>query len=546
MKADEIFQYIGEFQYFQWLVYSAVCISSVVSGMVTFAQVFLAPSVDHWCAVSEWADDVDECLTSDKNLYLECIHNLRNASIPLEEDSYSKCSKYDVSYPTDWYEGFSAYNYTNVTIPCDEGWVYDRSVYQSSIIMEFDLVCSKENYKEVEQAIYFGAYFIATLIFGTIADRFGRYKAFYISSTLVAFFGAVIVFAPTFWFFVTFRFLQGCSYMMYDVAFVIGMEFVGPSKRVWAGTILSLFFAVGYILLAFLAFFITSWRFLQVAITAFLCSVFLYVSILPESIRWLISKKKYEEAEKVILKAARINKTSHKLPQNFMDEIKREAEKESESQSEKQNPYIQDIFRTKRLCQNSLNLAYQWGIISLVYYGLSLSTSTLGSNDYVTFCISGAVEIPATVLCMFLIDSFLGRRGSMFIFQAISGIACICTSLIPPGVWRTAVGMIGKFGISASYTTIYVVTAEIFPTPVRGIGTAMCLTTSNIVRILSSVVLILSNYWEPMPYVIFGSASVVGAFLCLVLPETRGKPLPESMHDAEMMNNSERERIYCS
>ena len=53
---------------------------------------------------------------------------------------------------------------------------------------------------------------------------------------------------------------------------------------------------------------------------------FSFDSILPESIRWLISMKKYDEAEKVILKVARINKTSHKLPQHFMNEIKREAE----------------------------------------------------------------------------------------------------------------------------------------------------------------------------------------------------------------------------
>ncbi|KAJ8029604.1 Solute carrier family 22 member 2 [Holothuria leucospilota] len=52
--------------------------------------------------------------------------------------------------------------------------------------------------------------------------------------------------------------------------------------------------------------------------------------------------------------------------------------------------------------------------------------------------------------------------------------------------------------------------------------------------------LILGDVWEPMPYVIFGSASVLGAFLCFLLPETRGKPLPESLHDAEMIDMPKR------
>ncbi|KAJ8029607.1 Organic cation transporter protein [Holothuria leucospilota] len=411
---------------------------------------------------------------------------------------------------------------------------------RSHVIAEFDLVCAKENLKEIEQSLLFAGYFIAPFIFGTISDRFGRFKAFYLSSLLSAVLGTIVVFSPSFWFFAIFRFLHGCSFMVYDLAFLIGIEFVGPSRRVWAGTAISLFFPLGYIQLALLAFLIPSWRFLQLAIMCHFIFIFLFVCILPESIRWLISKKKYEAAERAILKVARINKTSHKLPRNFMDEIKTEVETEEKHQKQKQNPYIQDLFRTKRLRCNSLNLIYQWSVITLVYFGLSLSSSNLGSNDFIAFCISGAVEIPASIICLFVVDSFLGRRGSLFVFQVISGAACISTIFIPVGAWRTTAVTIGKFGVSTSYAIIYIYTSEIFPTPVRGIGIAMCGIFASALSSFSSVLLILGDIWEPMPYVIFGSASVVGAFLCLVLPETRGKPLPESLHDAEMIDMPKR------
>ena len=49
-------------------------------------------------------------------------------------------------------------------------------------------------------------------------------------------------------------------------------------------------------------------------------------SILPESIRWLISQKKYEKAKKLILKTARVNRKSDKLQPDFMDKLRREEE----------------------------------------------------------------------------------------------------------------------------------------------------------------------------------------------------------------------------
>ncbi|KAJ8029167.1 Solute carrier family 22 member 9 [Holothuria leucospilota] len=144
MKFDGILKEIGEFGRFQIMVYTLVCIASAISAMVEFSQVFTSASVDHWCAVSEWSDEVDECQQKDQSLYLSCMHQLRDASIPLEEESerYSKCSRYDTDYPQNWYQGYSARNNTNITGSCEDGWVYDRSQYKSSAVMEVSQIVS--------------------------------------------------------------------------------------------------------------------------------------------------------------------------------------------------------------------------------------------------------------------------------------------------------------------------------------------------------------------------------------------------------------------
>lgn len=66
----------------------------------------------------------------------------------------------------------------------------------------------------------------------------------------------------------------------------------------------------------------------------------------------------------------------------------------------------------------------------MVYYGLSLSTSDLGGNVYISFFISGAVEIPAYLLCIPAIESPLGRRYSTAAFQFLGGVACLATIVI--------------------------------------------------------------------------------------------------------------------
>lgn len=69
-------------------------------------------------------------------------------------------------------------------------------------------------------------------------------------------------------------------------------------------------------------------------------------------------------------------------------------------------------------------------INNLVYVGLTFNTADLGGNDYVSFFLSGLVEIPAYLLCIPLIGSFLGRKWSTSILEIIGGVACICTILI--------------------------------------------------------------------------------------------------------------------
>ena len=68
----------------------------------------------------------------------------------------------------------------------------------------------------------------------------------------------------------------------------------------------------------------------------------------------------------------------------------------------------------------------------------------------------------------------------------------------------------------------------------RTLGVGLCSMVSRVANILAPLILLTSRYWEPAPLVIFGSATIIAGLLTALLPETRGKKLPENVADGEM------------
>ena len=55
--------------------------------------------------------------------------------------------------------------------------------------------------------------------------------------------------------------------ILYILFHYLGMELVGPSKRVWAGIVVAYFFAFGLVILAGLGYVIRHWMYLELAVS---------------------------------------------------------------------------------------------------------------------------------------------------------------------------------------------------------------------------------------------------------------------------------------
>lgn len=193
-----------------------------------------------------------------------------------------------------------------------------------------------------------------------------------------------------------------------------------------------------------------------------------------------------------------------------------------------------DLFRSWFRVMVILNLCYNWFVQSVVYYGFSLSTSELGIDPYISFVISGCIEIPAYLSCMFVAEKF-GRKASTFGTMFLSGLFCCLTPFIPAGIWRVVMAMSGKFFITMSFSIVYTWSAELMPTSLRSSALGLFSMTSRIGGILVPLLLILEEVWISLPFLVFGSVSIIAALLCLVLPETKGRPLPSTIDDLQAL-----------
>ncbi|KAK2830141.1 hypothetical protein Q5P01_018072 [Channa striata] len=410
--------------------------------------------------------------------------------------------------------------------PCSHGWMYSQEDFQSTTVTEWDLVCDKAGLNSLGSSVYMFGLLVGSVVFGAMADRYGRRFVLLLSIALQTVFGVAVAFAPNFPVYVVLRFVVGTTISGVIInAFVLGTEWTCTKRRMLAGIITDYAFGLGYMLLAGVAYLIRDWRKLQLAISAPGFLLIFYIWVLPQSARWLLTKDRREEAIALLRKAALVN--GRVLPSAV------QVEKCVILGGEKRCPSAVDLIRTPQMRKRAVILFYLWFVNVLVYYGLSLGVSRLGTNLYLSQFVFGLVEIPARSLVLVLLPC--SRRFSQSGFMMVGGLACLLMLVVPkdhPNV-LTGLAMAGKFGITASFAVIYVYTAEIFPTVLRQTGIGISSMFARMGGVLAPIVNMLHNHSPATPLIIFGTSPLLGAILALALPETADRPLPDTVEDAE-------------
>ncbi|KAL3970758.1 hypothetical protein ACER0C_026277 [Sarotherodon galilaeus] len=528
----ETIGFLGQWGRFQQIVFFSLVATIMPNGFGAFTLVFLTDTPSHHCLVSG----------------INLTEDWRKSVIPIREvdgkRELSRCSRYRL----DVVRNLSAQGYipgmdVNLTDleeeGCVDGWSYSKDIYESTIVSEFDLVCSNQWKQPLTSTVFFVGVLLGSFFSGQLSDRYGRKPILFAALALQTVFTFAQVFSGSWIMFLIILFINGLGQMSnFVAALVLGSEVLTGKVRVLyssLGTCLG--FAIGYMILPLLAYFLRDWKSLSLALSLPCVAYIPFWWLMPESPRWLLSQGRVEEAEAIIRTAAKWNKVQ--APRIIFEDCG--TEKMQTHSKEHYNVF--DLLRQSSIRATTLILCFVLFTMIVGYYSLSFNTAQLHENPYISCFISAVVEIPAYI-SSWLALLYLPRRLSVILTLVFGAVPLYLIQLVPDDLSNLslALEMLGKYSITTGSSLMFAYTAELYPTVLRNTATGISNTVSRIGSCIAPLLLSLGMYYKYLPHIILGTLAVVAAFAALFLPESFKKPLPETI---EQMHRRERMECPC-
>ena len=426
-------------------------------------------------------------------------------------------------------------------------WVYSSDVFTNTLATELNLVCDREFLTTYVNLTTLLGIMIGSIICGGLADVFGRKFVFMIFLCLQLITMLCVFFVDSFISLLCIRFVSIIAGMCVHIAcFTWCVELVGIKKRVQAGVMgIGFGWNLGLFVTLLDAYFIRDWKVLSIALA--IPNVFLlsYYWLVPESPRWLLNKKRYEDAMKVVKQIAKVNK-KRDFDENSITKLVRESKFIDDKTANEDS--LKSVMKSRSLLIRLMILSFNWITLSMVYYGISLNLGTIIEGDiFMNFFINAILELIAHSIVFFTLNKS-GRKRFYCLSMFIAAIALMST-IIPKllktdQLWvSTLLSNIGKLGVTADWAVVYFFTAELFPTSMRNAIVGFCSTVGRFGALVSPYIgnlplLVDGNLGKVLPLVIFGILALLSGIFSIFLPESNGIRLPDSLVEAKAIKKN--------
>uniref|UniRef100_F7BTZ3 Solute carrier family 22 member 12 n=1 Tax=Equus caballus TaxID=9796 RepID=F7BTZ3_HORSE len=399
------------------------------------------------------------------------------------------------------------------TEPCVDGWVYDLSIFTSTIVAEWDLVCDSQALKPVSQSIYLAGILVGAAVCGQVSDRLGRRPLLTWSYLQMAVLGTAAAFAPTFPVYCLFRFLVAfaTASVMMNTATLVGAPEPGPCGRASTVTLNALGFSFGQVLVAPVACGVRDRVPLQLVLSApfFLCFVY----------SWWVPPPSPSSEETL--------PTLHPGGRGW-------GQSAGEGGNECENKQVSEL-PTPQPDSTSPTPRFSTGF---TFYGLALALQALGGDVFLLQFFIGVVDILAKIGTLLLL-SHLGYRPVQAASLVLARLCILANMLVPHGAsWPslTHCASLGRAGLGQSERSrLWAGRAAPHWCVCAGRMTAVGLgqVAGRMGGIPGPLVRLLAVQSPSLPLLLYGLVSVLSGLAALLLPETQNLPLPDTIQDGE-------------
>ncbi|XP_032796189.2 organic cation transporter protein [Daphnia magna] len=529
MDFDDVLPSVGEFGTYQIILFFLTAPFCFFLAFSYFSQVFITLIDVHTCHVPQ-LNQSGLNLTQKRAISIPLVTQTVLGGPP----AFDSCTMYDVDYELVLREGLVP-NETWPTTPCRNGWDYDlEQIRYHSAITENDWVCEKAGHAPLAQAVFFLGSIVGGIVLGYIADRFGRIPALILCNLIGALAGIITAVSKSFGLFTFSRFLMGIAFdNSFTLMYILVLEYVGPTYRTLVANLsIALFYTAGTTILPWIAWGISDWRMFSLATSIPMASAIAAYWIVPESARWLLSQGQTDRAVSILRTFARINKKQ--VDESVYENLKTSTEEAIQASSKEPAQTVLDLLRTPRLRRNTILLTLLWALIAVVYDGHARNTANLGLSVFLTFSVASVTELPADLVLVFFLDRW-GRRALAFGSLLFAAIFSLATLAVPnnQAVLTAVLAIIGRFCVNITFNIGLQYGAELIPTSVRAQGIAYVHIAGYVAAIVSPYIVDLARISPILPLTILGLLALIGAIVGLMLPETLGAVLPETIEDGE-------------
>lgn len=309
---------------------------------------------------------------------------------------------------------------------------------------------------------------LGAVVSGTIADRIGRKKVFTITVLLYSIASAFCALSWNYQSLLVFRFLVGFGLGgELPVAATLVSEYAPSRVRGRFIVLLESFWGLGWIAAACIAYFfipVYGWRmaFLIGALPAlYVCLIRLHM---PESVRYLLTRGRVDEARQIVLS---LEKQLHVPSALFTGE--------TEPVPVVAKASFRELWK-KPFMSRTIMLWLVWFGINFSYYGIFMWLPSLvfqqGFTVVKTFeyvLIMTLAQLPGYYCAAWLVDK-IGRKYTLSAFLLFSGVASYFFGHASTAATLMMWGSVMSFFNLGAWGVLYTYTPEQYPTAIRALG----------------------------------------------------------------------------
>ncbi|KDA05679.1 membrane protein [Microbacterium sp. CH12i] len=367
---------------------------------------------------------------------------------------------------------------------------------------------------------------------GLLADRFGRRQVFAITLLIYGIATGVSALAGGVAILLVLRFFVGLGLgAELPVASTYVSEFAPARIRGRLIVILEAFWAVGWTAAALIGYFVIpasddGWRW-AFALGAVPAAYALFVRWgLPESPRWLASRGRIADAERIVAKFEADADVATKPA------IRRQPVSPAIAMTAgaRLSTLLSTEFRVRTVC-----IWLVWFCVNFAYYGAFIWIPSIlvdAGYDLVrsfgfTLVITLA-QLPGYAVAAWLIEVW-GRRLTLSVFLVGSAVSAVFFGNASGEAAIIGSGMALSFFNLGAWGALYAVTPEIYPTSLRGTGAGWAAGVGRIASIIAPLLVpvLLAAGGAPLLFVIFAGFFLVAAAAAWGLVDRGGQPLDD-------------------